>query len=193
MAQESPLDRFRDVLRGTSRALAEEPEVELGFTADAPVASGKHIKVPMPARALPADQVAEARGLADGFALKMRYHDTALHTRAAPGDAVARAVFDAVEQARVDAIGSAGYDGIADNLDQALAMRMRSDPITRARTRAEVPLSTAVQLMVRERLTGRMPPAAAMEKDPPWPPYPAPAMAVMALAGGDCSEGISLR
>ena len=162
MAQESPLDRFRDVLRGTSRALAEEPEVELGFTADAPVASGKHIKVPMPARALPADQVAEARGLADGFALKMRYHDTALHARAAPGDAVARAVFDAVEQARVDAIGSAGYDGIADNLDQALAMRMRSDPITRARTRAEVPLSTAVQLMVRERLTGRMPPAAAI-------------------------------
>ena len=162
MAQESPLDRFRDVLRGTSRALAEEPEVELGFTADAPVASGKHIKVPMPARALPSDQVAEARGLADGFALKMRYHDTALHARAAPGDAVARAVFDAVEQARVDAIGSAGYDGIADNLDQALAMRMRSDPITRARTRAEVPLSTAVQLMVRERLTGRMPPAAAI-------------------------------
>ncbi|KQM61707.1 MULTISPECIES: cobaltochelatase subunit CobT [unclassified Sphingomonas] len=162
MAQESPLDRFRDVLRGTSRAIAEEPEVELGFTADAPVASGKHIKVPMPARALPADQVAEARGLADGFALKMRYHDTALHARAAPGDAVARAVFDAVEQARVDAVGSAGYDGIADNLDHALAMRMRSDPITRARTRAEVPLSTAVQLMVRERLTGRMPPAAAI-------------------------------
>ena len=162
MAQESPLDRFRDVLRGTSRAIAEEPEVELGFTADAPVASGKHIKVPMPARALPADQVAEARGLADGFALKMRYHDTALHARAAPGDAVARAVFDAVEQARVDAIGSAGYDGIADNLDHALDLRMRSDPITRARTRAEVPLSTAVQLMVRERLTGRMPPAAAI-------------------------------
>ena len=162
MAQESPLDRFRDVLRGTSRAIAEEPEVELGFTADAPVASGKHIKVPMPARALPADQVAEARGLADGFALKMRYHDTALHSRAAPGDAVARAVFDAVEQARVDAIGSAGYDGIADNLDHALDLRMRSDPITRARTRAEVPLSTAVQLMVRERLTGRMPPAAAI-------------------------------
>lgn len=162
MAQESPLDRFRDVLRGTSRAIAEEPEVELGFTADAPVASGKHIKVPMPARALPADQVAEARGLADGFALKMRYHDTALHARTAPGDAVARAVFDAVEQARVDAVGSAGYDGIADNLDHALDLRMRSDPITRARTRAEVPLSTAVQLMVRERLTGRMPPAAAI-------------------------------
>ena len=162
MANETPLDRFKAVLSGTARAIAEEPEVELAFTADAPSQSGKHIKVPMPARALPADQVAEARGLADGFALKMRYHDTALHSRAAPGDAVARAVFDAVEQARVDAIGSAGYDGIADNLDHALDLRMRSDPITRARTRAEVPLSTAVQLMVRERLTGRMPPAAAI-------------------------------
>ncbi|KQN82387.1 cobalt chelatase [Sphingomonas sp. Leaf67] len=161
MAQESPLDRFRDVLRGTSRAIADEPEVELAFTADAPTASGKHIKVPMPARALPADQVAEARGHADGFALRMRHHNAALHARTAPGDAVARAVYDAVEQARIDALGSAGYDGIADNLDHALTMRMRSDPITRARTRAEVPLSTAVQMLVRERLTGRAPPAAA--------------------------------
>ncbi len=161
MAQDTPLDRFRDVLRGTSRAIAAEPEVELAFTADAPTASGKHIKVPMPARALPADQVAEARGVADGFALRMRHHDTTLHSRAAPQDAVARAVFDAVEHARVDALGSAGYAGIEANLDHALTMRMRSDPITRARNRAEVPLSTAVGLMVRERLTGRAPPAAA--------------------------------
>ncbi len=161
MAQDTPLDRFRDVLRGTSRAIAAEPEVELAFTADAPAASGKHIKVPMPARALPADQVAEARGVADGFALRMRHHDTTLHSRAAPQDAVARAVFDAVEHARVDALGSAGYAGIEANLDHALTMRMRSDPITRARNRAEVPLSTAVGLMVRERLTGRAPPAVA--------------------------------
>ncbi len=161
MAQDTPLDRFRDVLRGTSRAIAAEPEVELAFTADAPTASGKHIKVPMPARALPADQVAEARGVADGFALRMRHHDMTLHSRAAPQDAVARAVFDAVEHARVDALGSAGYAGIEANLDHALTMRMRSDPITRARNRAEVPLSTAVGLMVRERLTGRAPPAVA--------------------------------
>ncbi len=161
MAQDTPLDRFRDVLRGTSRALANEPEVELGFTADAPTASGKHIKVPMPARALPADQVAEARGVADGFALRMRHHDAQLHARAAPAEAVARAVFDAVEHARVDALGSAGYAGIEANLDHALAQRMRSDPITRARSRAEVPLSTAIGLLVRERLTGRVAPAAA--------------------------------
>ncbi|UVO49642.1 cobaltochelatase subunit CobT [Sphingomonas sp. SUN019] len=161
MAQETPLDRFKSVLGGTCRALADEPEIELAFTADAPVQSGKHIKVPMPARALPADQVAEARGFADGFALRLKHHDTALHSRAAPQDAVARAVFDAVEGARVEALGSKGYAGIADNLATALDVRLRSDPITRARTRDEVPLSTALGLLVRERLTGAPAPAAA--------------------------------
>ncbi|MBM7407417.1 MULTISPECIES: cobaltochelatase subunit CobT [Sphingomonas] len=160
MATDTLLDQFRDALRGTARALSGDAEVELGFTADAPAASGRHIKVPMPARALPPEQVAEARGFADGFALRMRLHDHALHARNAPADAVARAVFDAAETARVEALGSEGYAGIADNLDQALAMRLRSDPLARARTRAEVPLSTAVGLMVRERLTGKLPPAS---------------------------------
>ncbi len=161
MANETPLDRFKAVLAGTARAIAEEPEVELAFTADAPAQSGKHIKVPMPARALPPEQVAEARGFADGFALQLKHHDIALHTRAAPVEAVARAVFDAVETARVEALGSRGYAGISDNLAMALDVRLRADPITRARNRDEVPLSTALGLMVRERLTGQESPATA--------------------------------
>ncbi len=161
MANETPLDRFKAVLAGTARAIAEEPEVELAFTADAPAQSGKHIKVPMPARALPPEQVAEARGFADGFALQLKHHDIVLHNRAAPVEAVARAVFDAVETARVEALGSRGYAGISDNLAMALDVRLRADPITRARNRDEVPLSTALGLMVRERLTGQESPAIA--------------------------------
>ena len=161
MAADTPLDRFKAVLAGTSRAIADEPEVELAFTADAPVASGKHLKVPMPARQLPADQVAEARGFADGFALRLKHHDAALHGRGAPADPIARAVFDAVEGARVEALGSRGYAGIGDNLQSALEVRLRSDPLTRARTRDEAPLSTALALLVRERLTGRPVPATA--------------------------------
>ena len=161
MAQDTPLDRFKSVLGGTARALSEEPELDLAFTADAPTQSGKHLKVPMPARALPADQVAEARGFADGFALRLKHHDAAMHGRAAPGEAVARAVFDAVEGARIEALGSKGYAGIAENLATALDVRMRSDPIARARTRDEVPLSTALALLARERLAGRAAPAGA--------------------------------
>ena len=115
----------------------------------------------MPARSLPADQVAEARGFADSFALRLKHHDPALHLRGAPPEAVARAVFDAVENARVEALGSRGYRGITDNLAHALDVRLRADPITRARTKDEVPLSTALGLMVREALTGEQAPAAA--------------------------------
>ncbi|MDB5688463.1 MAG: cobalt chelatase large subunit, partial [Sphingomonas bacterium] len=161
MAEQTPIEAFRQVLGGAARALAHEPEVELGFTADAPAAHAKSLKVPMPARTLPADQVAEARGFADGFALRLRHHDGTLHARRAPIEPLARAAFDAIEQARVEALGSRAMEGVRANLTQALATRLRSDPLTRARNRDEVPLSSALGLLVRERLTGQAPPAVA--------------------------------
>ena len=161
MPNETPLDRFKAVLGGAARVLADEPEIELAYTADAPTQSGKHIKVPMPARTLPADQVAEARGFADGFALRLKHHNSAMHLKGAPAEAIARAVFDAVEGARVEALGSRGYQGITDNLTRSLELRLKSDPIGRARDADEVPLSTAIALMVRERLTGLVTPDGA--------------------------------
>jgi cobaltochelatase CobT len=161
MAAQSPLDALRAVLAGTARALAHEPELDLSFTADAPSASLKQLRVPMPGRNLPREQVAEARGFADGFALRQRHHDVGLHGRNAPADSSARAVFDAVEQARVEAIGARSMAGVRANLTHALEMRLRSDPLTRARTRQEVPLASALGLIVRERLTGDAPPMIA--------------------------------
>ena len=46
---------------------------------------------------------------------------------------------------------------------QLTEARVRSDAIVRARNAEEVPLSTAVGLIARERLTGEAPPAAALE------------------------------
>jgi len=161
MAEQSPLDALRSVLAGAARAMAHEPELELSFTTDTPSASLKQLRVPMPGRNLPREQVAEARGFADGFALRERHHNSKLHARIAPADANARAVFDAVEQARVEALGSRAMAGVRANLGHALEMRLRSDPLTRARTRAEVPLASALGLIVRERLTGEKPPVIA--------------------------------
>jgi len=161
MAEQSPLDALRSVLAGAARAMAHEPELELSFTTEAPSASLKQLRVPMPGRNLPREQVAEARGFADGFALRERHHNPKLHARIAPADANARAVFDAVEQARVEALGSRGMAGVRANLGHALEMRLRSDPLTRARTRTEVPLASALGLIVRERLTGEKPPIIA--------------------------------
>ncbi len=163
MADRSPLDRFKDVLTGASRAIAHDAEVELGFTADAPYIAGKQIKVPTPARGLPLEQVALARGFADSFALKMRHHNATLHARRAPEDPSARAVYDAVEAVRYEALGSKHYDGMRANLAAALEMRTQSDPITRAQSAQEVPLQGAVALLLREKLTGQAPPPEAQK------------------------------
>ncbi|MBL0925261.1 MAG: cobaltochelatase subunit CobT [Sphingomonadaceae bacterium] len=163
MPDQSPLEQFKAVLTGTARALAHEPEVELAFTADAPSQAGKNFKVPMPGRLLPAEQVAEARGFADSFALKLKHHNAARHAALRPAEAIAGAAFDAVENARVEALGSRNMAGVAANLGHALEMRLRTDPISRAQGADEVPISTALSLIVRERLTGAPIPATAVE------------------------------
>ena len=162
MANESPLEQFKQVLTGTARALAHEPEIELAFTADAPTQAGKNFKVPMPGRLLPPDQVAEARGFADSFSLKLKHHNAARHAALRPSEVIAGAAFDAVENARVEALGSRNMAGIAANLGHALELKLRTDPISRAQSADEVPISTALALIVRERLTGAPIPDAAV-------------------------------
>lgn len=161
MANESPLEQFKQVLTGTARAIAHEPEVELAFTADAPTQAGKNFKVPMPGRLLPPDQVAEARGFADSFALKLKHHNPARHAALRPSEAIAGAAFDAVENARVEALGSRNMAGVAANLAHSLDLKLRTDPISRAQSADEVPISTALSLIVRERLTGAPVPESA--------------------------------
>ncbi|MCO4092565.1 MAG: cobaltochelatase subunit CobT [Sphingorhabdus sp.] len=161
MSNDTPLEQFKQVLTGTARALAHEPEVELAFTADAPSQAGKNFKVPMPGRLLPPDQVAEARGFADSFALRLKHHNPARHAALRPSEVIAGAAFDAVENARVEALGSRNMAGIAANLGHALELKMRTDPIARAQAPDEVPISTALSLIVRERLTGAPVPAGA--------------------------------
>ncbi len=163
MTDQSPLEHFKSVLTGTARALAHEPEVELAFTADTPSQAGKNFKVPMPGRLLPPEQVAEARGFADSFALKLKHHNAARHAALRPSEAIAGAAFDAVENARVEALGSRNMAGVAANLGHALDLKLRTDPISRAQAADEVPISTALSLIVRERLTGAPIPDVAVE------------------------------
>ncbi|EAQ30706.1 cobalamin biosynthesis protein [Erythrobacter sp. NAP1] len=154
MSEESPLDRFKHALTGAARAIARDAEVEVAWSADVPGASGNRFRVPLPGRDLPADQVTEARGFADSFALKLRHHDAGLHAMAAPPEPVARACYDAIEQVRYEALGANRFGGIKSNLDSATEMRTAGDPIARAQNASEVPLQTALSLMLREQLTG---------------------------------------
>ena len=126
----------------------------MAWSADAPSASGRNFRVPLPGRDLPPEQAREARGFADSFALRLRHHDSALHARNAPAEPVARACYDMAEQVRYEALGANGYSGIRENLDAAVELRTAADPIARAQGENEVPLQTALGLILRERLTG---------------------------------------
>jgi cobaltochelatase CobT len=155
------IDLFRRALAGAARAIAKDAEVEVVFASDNSPASGKTARVPSPGPALEPKLVAEARGAADSAALRLRHHDARLHARNAPVDAEARAVFDALEMARVEALGARAMGGVRNNLAHLTEARVRSDAIVRARSAEEVPLATAVGLIARERLTGEAPPQAA--------------------------------
>ncbi|MEO9462577.1 MAG: cobaltochelatase subunit CobT [Marinomonas sp.] len=161
MAEETPLDKFKAALTGASRAIGREPEVEVAWSADAPSEAGKNFRVPLPGRNLPPEQVAEARGFADSFALKLRHHNAGLHAMGAPPEPVARACYDAIEMVRYEALGSNNFSGIRENLDSALEVRTASDPITRAQSESEVPVQGALALLLREKLTGQAVPDAA--------------------------------
>ena len=116
-------------------------------------------RLPEPPRRLTPQDVAILRGNADSMALRLACHDTALHRKLAPEGQAARAVFDAVEQARVEAIGSRRMAGIASNISAMLEDRYhRGGKYEEITDRADAPLEDAVALMVRERLTGAKPP-----------------------------------
>jgi len=161
MADESPLDRFKQALTGAARAIGHEPEAEVAWTAEAPAMQGKSLRVPMPGRSLPPDQAREARGFADSFALRLRHHDQALHRRNMPAEPGARACYDAIERVRYEALGENNYAGMRANLASATEQRAGADPIARASTADEVPIESALALMLREQLTGQKVPVAA--------------------------------
>jgi cobaltochelatase CobT len=161
MPDESPLDRFKQALTGAARAIGHDSEAEVSWTSDAPAMQGKAMRLPMPGRSLPREQAREARGFADSFALRLRHHDEGLHRRNMPSEPGARAAYDAIERVRYEALGENNYAGMRENLAASTQLRVQADPIVRATNAEEVPLQTALALMLREQLTGQPIPEAA--------------------------------
>jgi cobaltochelatase CobT len=160
--KEAPAEPLKRAVSGAMKAIARKPEMEIVFAADKPSLVGERARLPEPPRKLTAGDVAILRGHADSMALRLACHDAAVHRRAAPEGDAARAVFDAVEQARVESVGSRRMSGVSGNISAMLEDRYhrggRYEEIT---DRADAPLEDALALMVRERLTGLKPPKAA--------------------------------
>src|ERR1700724_435468 len=169
-AKDSPTDPFKKAVTGCLRAIARKPELEVGFAAERPgIPRGKD-RLREPPRKLSAADVAIVRGHADAIALKLACHDPKVHRKLVPGGQQARAVFDAVEQARVGAIGARRMTGVANNLAPMLDDRFHRGKFDEVSDRADAPIEEALALIVRERLTGMRPPAAAARLVDLWRP-----------------------
>ncbi|MGH6801086.1 MAG: cobaltochelatase subunit CobT, partial [Methylocella sp.] len=169
---QAPNEPFMRAVAGCMRTLAKMPAIEVAFTAERPslvwTGASATARLPEPSRRLDAREAAILRGHADSMALRLACHNKDVHRRLTPPAPAARAVFEAVEQARVEAIGSRRMPGVAGNLDAMLDDRFHRADIA---VRAEAPLEDALAMIVRERLTGLKPPKNAQRIVDLWRPW----------------------
>jgi cobaltochelatase CobT len=166
--REGPTEPFKRAVAACVRAVSGERELDVAYAADRPLLSAGRVRLPEPPRRLTAHEAAVTRGLGDAMALRLACHDGKVHRRFSPEGRQARAIFDAVEQARCEAIGSRRMEGMRSNLGAMLQDKYHRGSFDDISEQSEAPMEDAVALMVRERLTGAAPPKAARKLVELW-------------------------
>ncbi|HVB66369.1 MAG TPA: cobaltochelatase subunit CobT, partial [Acetobacteraceae bacterium] len=143
------------------RAIAEIPDVQVNFQPGPSGVSGKRARLPLPTRALPPAEMAKLRGASDAIALRLRHHDDAVHNARMPNRREARDVYDALEQVRVETVGARHMAGVAANLHAKLAEECETEGYDRMTRKEQMPVTAALSLLARERMSGEPAPEAA--------------------------------
>jgi cobaltochelatase CobT len=154
-------EEFKRATAGVLRAIAQQPEVQVAFQPGPSGLAGKRARLPLPTRALPPGEMAKLRGAADSIALKLRHHDEGVHAARLPARREAREVYDALEDVRVEVIGSQHMSGVAANLRARLADQCEAEGYDRMTRKDQLPMAAALGLLAREKLSGEKAPAAA--------------------------------
>jgi cobaltochelatase CobT len=162
--REAPAEPLKRAIATTMKAIAGDSELEVTFASDKPSLVANRARLPEPPRKLTVQDIALLRGHADSMALRLACHDANVHRRNMPEGEQARNVFEAVEQARCEAIGSNRMAGTAQNISVLLEDRYhRGGKFENITDKADAPVEDAIALMVRERLTGLKPPKSAQK------------------------------
>jgi len=160
-SSESPVEPFKRALAHAARSLAETPDLEIVYSGEGPSLTGKRAVLPHPPRDLTPADAARIRGLADQMALRLAHHDPVQHARNRPASALGQPAYDAIEQARVEAIGANALGGVRQNMKALIDQVWAKKTVNEAEAMANPPMAEVLSLLVRERLTGEPPPPAA--------------------------------
>jgi cobaltochelatase CobT len=159
---DNPADPFKKALADTTRVLADDPELGVSFSVDPPGLTDDSVRLPQVSRRMTRDEVLLARGTADAYALRHKFHDTATAARYAPQGQMARDLMDAMETARCEAVGARTMPGTAGNIDAKIGHEARRKGYGEVTQAADAPLATAAGYLIRHLATGRdLPPEAA--------------------------------
>ena len=113
----NPTAPFKSALEKTTRALADNSDLKLSISGSTSILEGETAKIPQISRKMTKEEMLLARGNADAIALKKRYHDSFVHERYLPKGQLAQKIYDNLETARCEIIGSRVLPGTATNLD----------------------------------------------------------------------------
>ena len=152
---DNPADPFKKALAEATKTLADDRDLSVSFSVDPPGQTEDTMRLPQVTRRMTRDEVLLARGTADAYAMRHRYHDARTHARYAPPGDMARDLYEAMETARCEAMGARDMPGTAGNIDAKIAAdadRRGFDQITDQRV---APLPEAAGYMVRQMATGR--------------------------------------
>ncbi|MFN3318380.1 MAG: cobaltochelatase subunit CobT [Allorhizobium sp.] len=162
---------LRRAITGCVRSIAGDPQVEVAFANDRPGIAGERIRLPDISKRPTAHELAVTRGLGDSMALRIACHDQKVHASMAPQGADARAIFDAVEQARVESLGSLRMPGVASNIQSMNTEKYAKANFSTISRQEDAPVGEAVAMLVREKLTGQKAPESAGKVLDLWRPF----------------------
>jgi cobaltochelatase CobT len=158
---DNPADPFKKALAEATKTLANDFEMSVTYSVDPAGMSRDGIRLPQVSRRMTRDEILLARGTADAFALKRKFHDEAVAARYAPTGPMAREIFDAMETARCEAVGARAMPGTAGNIEAKIAHEAERKGYAQITDKADAPLSVAAGYLVRHLATGRAMPAGA--------------------------------
>lgn len=168
------IESFKHVTAVALRTIAGQKDLEVTYSA-AEVPTGRlsptgRPRLPAPGHNLPPEEKQLLRGCADVQALYLAHHDEKLHYQQSPRDAKALEAFNALEQARCEAIGYQDMDGIGANLNAVLNEKCKRLGFENLSNKDQVQLGDALHVLTRLALTDEKQPAAADKLVELWKP-----------------------
>ena len=143
---------FEEAVAATTRALAHDKAYEVTFTSDMPGPQQGSVRLPHLPHKTSAKDIAEIRGQADSAALRHRHHDTALHTKLAPGGVLAREIFDELETVRVEMLGARDMSGVRANIATLSEKRALQAGLAQPAASEKDHMASVLGLLMREAL-----------------------------------------